>query len=222
MSYRSKVIVFFFCALGLFAAAGGTSSVLQTLSRLDQVEAERDQWQRPSTVLQALDLRPGDSVVDLGCGSGYFSLKLSQPVGSKGRVIAEDIRTLPLTFLWLRTHRNHLGNISIVRGQPTDPHLPSGVTVVLIANTYHELADAQLILAHVKESLVSGGRLVVLDRAPSPMGTDATGIAEHEISSQRVERELQQAGFALVSRDDHFISRDPENTSWWLVVARKP
>jgi predicted methyltransferase len=77
-------------------------SALQTFSRLDAVEANRDTWQRPSEVIAALDLKPGDGVVDLGCGSGYFTLKLSSLVGRDGRVIAEDIRRLPLAFLWFR------------------------------------------------------------------------------------------------------------------------
>jgi predicted methyltransferase len=223
VSYRAKVIVFFFSALALFLAAAFAYSTSQTLSRLDQVEAGRDQWQRPAEVLATLNLKSGDSAVDLGCGSGYFSLRLSQPVGSTGRVIAEDIRSLPLIFLWLRTHLKHLGNISIVRGEPADPQLPSAsVTAVLIANTYHELTDAQSILSHVKQSLVSGGRLVVVDRAPNPVGNGNTGAAEHEISSERVERELRQAGFELVSRVDRFIPKDPDNESWWLIVARKP
>ena len=63
------------------------------------IEAQRDQWQRPSEVMQALKVKDGDSVVDLGCGSGYFSLKLSDPIGRNGKVIAEDIRRLSLTFL---------------------------------------------------------------------------------------------------------------------------
>jgi len=222
VSYRAKVIVFFFSALALFFAAVFAYSTSQALSRLDQIEAERDQWQRPAEVLAALDLKSGDSAVDLGCGSGYFSLRLSQPVGSAGRVIAEDIRSLPLVFLWLRTHLKHLGNISIVRGEPADPQLPSAsITAVLIANTYHELRDTQPILAHVKQSLVSGGRLVVVDRAPSVAGAD-TMAAEHEISPERVERELRQAGFDLVSRVDRFVPKDPDNESWWLIVARNP
>jgi predicted methyltransferase len=222
VSYRAKVVLFFFSALALFLAAAFAYSTSQTLSRLDQVEAKRDQWQRPAEVLAALDLKSGDSVVDLGCGSGYFSLRLSQPVGSTGRVIAEDIRSLPLVFLWVRTHLKHLHNISIVRGEPADPQLPSAsITAVLIANTYHELTDAQPILAHVKQSLVSGGRLVVVDRAPNVAGVD-TMAAEHEISPERVERELRQAGFELVRRVDRFIPKDPDNESWWLIVARNP
>jgi ubiquinone/menaquinone biosynthesis C-methylase UbiE len=223
LDYRVKLLAFFICALAVFFLLNTGYSALNTLSRLDVVEAERDQWQRPAAVIQALRIRPGDVVVDLGCGSGYFALKLSSPVGRAGRVVAEDIRRLPLTFLWLRTILKNERNVTVVRGGATDPHLARRqVNEVLIANTYHELADSQAILAQVRQSLVSDGRLVVLDRSPNPADIGAARLAEHEISAGQVEGELRQAQFEIVARQDDFIEKDPDNESWWLIVARKP
>jgi hypothetical protein len=114
-------------------------------------------------------------------------------------------------------------NITVVYGDPTDPHLPpQRVNEVLIANTYHELTDSQAILAHVRQSLVAGGRLIVVDRAPNEAGVGATRLAEHEISAEQVESELREAQFEIVTRQDDFIENDPDNQSWWLIVARKP
>jgi ubiquinone/menaquinone biosynthesis C-methylase UbiE len=223
LDYRVKLLAFFICALAVFLLLNTGYSALNTLSRLDVVEAERDQWQRPAAVIQALGIRPGDVALDLGCGSGYFALKLSSPVGKAGRVLAEDIRRLPLTFLWFRTILKNERNVTVVRGGATDPHLSRRqVNEVLIANTYHELADSQVILAQVRQSLVSDGRLVVLDRSPNPADIGATRLAEHEISAGQVESELRQAQFEIVARQDDFIEKDPDNESWWLIVARKP
>ena len=223
MSYRLKLLVFLLCALAVFFILNTGYSALSTISRLDVVEAERDQWQRPAEVVKALDIKPGDVVVDLGCGSGYFALRLSSPLGKKGRVLAEDIRRLPLAFLWFRTILKNDRNISVVLGDPGDPRLPvQRVNEVLIANTYHELTDSQGILAHVRQALLSGGRLVVVDRAPRPAETGASPLAEHEISAEQVESELRQAQFGIVSRQNDFIEKDPDNESWWLIVARKP
>lgn len=223
MSYRLKLFVFFFFAVAVFFLLSTGYSALNTLSRLDQVEAERDQWQRPAGVVQALKPMAGDVVADVGCGSGYFALKLSGPVGKGGRVIAEDIRRLPLVFLWFRTILKNERNIALVHGDSTDPHLPlQRVNEVLIANTYHELADSQAILKRVRQSLVPGGRLVVLDRAPKPGTIGASPLAEHEISAGQVESELLRAQFEIVTRQNDFIVKDPENESWWLIVARKP
>lgn len=223
MNYRVKLFAFLLCALGVFFLFNTGYSALNTISRLDAVEAERDQWQRPAEVVQALDMRPGDVAVDLGCGAGYFALKLSSPVGKSGRVLAEDIRRLPLTFLWFRTILKNKRNITVVLGAARDPHLArQQLNEVLIANTYHELADSQAILARVRQALVPGGRLVVLDRSPNPAGIGAARFADHEISARQVESELRQAQFEVVTRQDDFIEKDPDNESWWLIVARKP
>jgi ubiquinone/menaquinone biosynthesis C-methylase UbiE len=223
LDYRLKLLAFFICALAVFFLLNTGYSALNTISRLDVVEAERDQWQRPAEVVQALHIRPGDVVMDLGCGSGYFALKLSSPAGKGGRVLAEDIRRLPLTFLWFRTILKNERNIRIVHGGATDPHLArQQVNEVLIANTYHELTDSQAILAQVRQSLVSGGRLVVLDRSPNPAEIGPARLAEHEISAEQVESELRQAQFEIVTQQDDFIEKDPDSERWWLIVARKP
>jgi ubiquinone/menaquinone biosynthesis C-methylase UbiE len=222
LNYRLKLLLFVLCALVIFFLLNTGYSALNTISRLDQVEAERDRWQRPAEVLSALDIKPGDVVVDLGCGSGYFALRLSPQAGKRGRILAEDIRGLPLIFLWFRTILKNERNISVIHGDVTDPHLPQEpVNEVLIANTYHELTDSQAILAHVRESLISSGRLVVVDRAPNPADNGAS-LAEHEISAGQVENELRRAQFEIVTLQNNFIDKDPDNESWWLIVARKP
>jgi predicted methyltransferase len=225
LTYRIKLALFFLCAIATLLIVNTAYRGINTLTVLNEVEAERDQWQRPSDVIQALDLRPGNTVVDLGCGSGYFTLKLSAPVGKSGKVLAEDIRRLPLVFLWIRTVLKNERNVAVQHGDPTDPRLPTqDVNAVLIANTYHEFTDSQAILAHVFQSLVPGGRLVVVDRAPQAEAVESTETAmeHHEVSSDQVEGELRKAGFEIVSRNDKFIENDPYNENWWLMTSRKP
>jgi predicted methyltransferase len=222
LNYRLKLLLFVLCALFIFVLLNTGYSALNTISRLDRVETERDRWQRPGEVLRALDIKRGDLVVDLGCGSGYFALRLSPQAGKGGRILAEDIRGLPLVFLWFRTILKSERNITVIHGDVTDPYLPvQRVNEVLIANTYHELTDSQAILRHVRESLISSGRMVVVDRTPNPADTGAS-LAEHEISAGQVEDELRRAHFEIVALQNNFIDKDPDNESWWLIVARKP
>lgn len=223
LSYRLKLLALLICATAIFALLNTGYSALNTISRLDVVEAQRDQWQRPTEIVQALAIKPGDTVAEIGCGSGYFSLKLSSAVGKAGRVYAEDIRRLPLAFLWFRTILKNDPNIRVVHGEERDPHLRvQPVNEALIANTYHELTDPQAILAYVRQVLISGGRLVVVDRAPTSTQRDEDPLAEHEISAEHVESELRAAKFEITAREDDFIRRDAENENWWLIVARKP
>jgi predicted methyltransferase len=222
VSYRLKLITFLISAVAVLVLLNVGFSAVNTLSQLDRVEAQRDQWQRPLDILEALASQAGSTIVDFGCGSGYFTLKLSSSVGSNGRVIAEDIRWLSLAFLWARTILKQKHNVSIIYGQPTNPHLPvNSVNGVLILNTYHELADRQAILAHIRQALVSGGRLVIVDRQPNPENVGITENGEHEIDALRVEAEVRQTGFEIVGRQDRFILSDPDRETWWLLVARK-
>jgi predicted methyltransferase len=220
LSYRLKLVLFVLCCGIVLFVSDTAYQALNTLSRLNAVQAERDQWQRPSDVIRELNLKQGDVAVDLGCGSGYFTLKLSPEVGGNGKVLAEDIRRLPLVFLWVRAFQRSEHNVSVVHGGPSDPDLPiHSVNGILIANTYHEFTDAPAILAHVVQSLVPGGRLVIVDRTPRPHGTPAE---EHEIAAEQVERDLIHAGFEIIGREDHFIQKDPYGESWWLISARLP
>jgi len=142
VSYRVKLALFALSALFFLFVLDTAYEGLKTLKRLDVVESERDQWQRPSDILRALNLRHGSTVVDLGCGSGYFALKLSSEVHSAGTVYAVDIRRLPLMFLWVRDLIRHQSNIRTVLGKADNPRLPSSTAhAVLIANTYHEFEN---------------------------------------------------------------------------------
>jgi ubiquinone/menaquinone biosynthesis C-methylase UbiE len=217
-----RLILFLLCAVASLICLNIALSALNTLHQLDVIEAERDNWQRPSQVIQALGLKNGNSVLDVGCGSGYFSLRLSDPVGASGKVIAEDIRRLPLPFLWARAVRKGKHNISVHLGTVDDPRVPlNSVDAVLISNTYHEFTDPLSILGHVRQALRSGGRLVIIDRSPRPNAGQA-GTREHEVSFEQVEKDLHRGGFAVDARTEHFIEKDPDNESWWIIVAHHP
>ena len=218
-AYRVRIALFLLGVVLVVLLSSVLFQGIQTLNRLEVVESERDKWQRPSDVIQALSLKDGNAVVDLGSGAGYFTLKLADAVGEHGRVLAVDIRSLPLLFLWTRALLRAQYNVKVIRAEPDDPHLSSQtVDAVLIANTYHELTDSRAILTSLSQSLVSGGRLVVVDRGPA---IDRQGEREHAVSAAMVDAEIRQHGFAIESRQDAFVSA-PGDEVWWLIVARKP
>jgi ubiquinone/menaquinone biosynthesis C-methylase UbiE len=223
LKYWVKLALFLTCALAILIGSNVAYQAFSTLHHLDVIETDRDHWQRPSEVIQSLNLKNGDSVVDLGCGSGYFSLKLSETVGQNGKVVAEDIRLLSLTFLLMRTIRKGKHNISVHLGDVDDPRLrPGSVNAVLISNTYHEFTAARSILDHVRQSMVSGGRIVIVDRSPKGQQEQVASLQEHEISSEQVETDLRQASFQIDTRTDHFIESDHEHESRWMIVAHRP
>ena len=214
--HRGRLALFLLSAVVVFATMYVLYSAIDTLRQLEVIESERDQWQRPADVLQALDLRRGNVVVDLGSGAGYFALKLSPIVGKEGQVLAVDIRKLSLSFLWIRALLSQKRNIRIVLSDQDNSRLPPGVVdAVLIANTLHELRDPTTVLDHVSRSLRPGGRVVVVDRGPRPNGSSV-----HEVDRSSVEAQLRQAGLEILDARDHFIDR-PGDDPWWLTVARK-
>jgi predicted methyltransferase len=217
---RASVIVLVVAiALLLFVV----QQAVETLRILTVVERERDGWQRPSEILQQLDLHLGNVVVDLGSGAGYFSLKLAPLVGAQGRVLAVDLRRESLAFLWIRAMLQSQWQVHIIHAEVDNPDLPPGpVDAVLIANTYHELAEPQPILRALRASMRRGARLVVVDRAPAEAGESREeAFGHHEISATTAANDIQREEFEIVSQQDRFIDRSPDGDAWWIVVFRK-
>src|SRR5262245_60880567 len=170
--------------IGVVPALYVVEQALSTLQTLTDVERERDTWQRPADVIASLSLQPGNVVVDLGSGAGYFALKLAPVVGRSGRVLAVDLRRESLAFLWIRATTRRLWNVDVINGDTDDPRLPAGsIDAVLIANTYHELTQPRAILAALRAQMRQRARLVVLDRAPRAGNDDRESrVIEHEMS----------------------------------------
>lgn len=172
-------------------------------------------------MISALELQPGNIVADLGCGSGYFALKLSPVVERNGRVLAIDIGRLSLAFLQARALLAGPWNITAIHGDSGNPKLLRGsVNAVLIANTYHELQDRKAILNHILRALVPGGRLVIIDRVHLHDLQDQSGH-KHQIAPEEVEREILDVGFQSVIFDDHFIEMVGQER-WRLIAMRRP
>ena len=223
-AYRIRVALLLGGVLAFLFLLNVVYRGINTLNRLEVVESERDLWQRPEEVLKALHLREGGTVVDLGCGAGYFALKLSRAAGPSGRVIALDVRRSSLLFLWIRSLLRNAHNVKIIRGQAEDPFARDGsVDAVLIANTYHEFSAPKAVLERVFRSLAPGGRLVIVDRSPLATGAAHADSPDHshEVPAARVASEILQSGFEIVRQQDNFIEQD-DGESWWLIVARRP
>jgi predicted methyltransferase len=222
--YRVRVALFLMGTLLLVVMLSYLYQGIQTLYALDRIERERDQWQRPSEIIDSLNLHEGSVVVDFGSGVGYFTLKLSPLVGKNGVVVAEDIRQQSLVFLRIRAFLRGQHNLKVIQGEIDDPRLPAGFAdVILILNTYHELTAPKTILHHLADSLKPGGRLVIVDRGPrsddaEPRGTQTE---HHELRPDLVEAEVRSAGFRIISRQDRFIDRPGDDQVWWLMVSRK-
>jgi len=219
-----RVAAVFVLVLLVVSALFVLEEAIRTLGVLDRVERQRDTWQRPDEIIRQLDLTSGNTVVDLGSGAGYFSLKIAPRVAPTGQVLAVDLRRQSLAFLWIRSRLRGFWRLRVILGAIDDPRLPSGpIDAVLIANTYHELSSAEPILKTLHTSMRPGARLVVVDRVVrTGAGTGPPTAEHHEMAAAIAERQINQQGFQTVLREERFIDRPGDEDAWWFLVFRKP
>jgi arsenite methyltransferase len=163
----------------------------------------RDAWQKPHEVVEALALRPGEIVADIGAGSGYFALRLARHVGAEGRVYAVDVNKDLLAHLEQRAATSTLGNVTPVLAPPDDPRLPAGsVDRVFICNVWHHIDDQAGYLQKLRAALKPAGEVVMIDfhKRELPVGPPvAMKIARDDLVAQ-----MQAHGFQL-AREHTFL-----------------
>jgi SAM-dependent methyltransferase len=153
----------------------------------------RDDEERPADVIGALDLRGGETVADLGAGSGYFTFRIAPVVGDKGKVLAVEIQDEMIAALRQRSKERKIINVEVVKGEESNPHLPAGsVDVVLMVDVYHELAYPFEVMTAVRNALKPGGRVVFVEyRKEDPK----VPIRElHKMSVAQLEKEMLAVG----------------------------
>jgi ubiquinone/menaquinone biosynthesis C-methylase UbiE len=159
--------------------------------------SEREVEEMPETALDAIGVRPGMVVADIGAGVGYFSVRLAKRVGANGKVFANDVQPEMLTMLKERAAKAHVDNvIEPVLGTESDPKLPkASMDLVLLVDVYHEFSQPQAMLRRIRESLKPDGRLVLLEyRKEDPR---IPIRPEHKMSVEEVKTEVSAEGFRL-------------------------
>ncbi len=152
-------------------------------------------------LLEALAIKKGQKICDLGCGNGFYTLELARRVGPEGVVYAVDIQPEMLRMLARRAAEEGLTNIRPILGTFIDPRLPKGeVDLVLCIDVYHEFSHPEQMLARIRESLAADGRLVLAEfRGEDP----AVPIKPlHKMTKAQVRAELEPAGFELAREFD--------------------
>ncbi len=127
-------------------------------------EVKRDSLNEARTVMDLARISEGMTVADIGAGEGYYTVRLAQRVGGKGRVLAEDIDRPALQSLGLRVERERLENVSIKLGTADDPRLPAdSFDRIFLVHMYHEVAEPYAFLWRLRPALREGGKVIVVD-----------------------------------------------------------
>jgi predicted methyltransferase len=153
-------------------------------------EKRRDLRGEFSDVAEAVGIKAGQTVADIGAGAGYYTVRLSPLVGPEGRVIAQDVEARYLSQLRKRVAAEKLENVTFVRGTQSDPRLPKGaVDVAMMIHMYHEIGEPYALLARLRDSLKPGGRVAIVDLEREPQ--------YHGMPRELLVCEVQAVGFAL-------------------------
>jgi ubiquinone/menaquinone biosynthesis C-methylase UbiE len=157
---------------------------------------EREDEEAPSKALDALELKPGMVVADIGAGSGYYSTRIAKRVGPTGRVYATDIQQGMIDILDRRIKSEGLTNITTVLGGMDDPRLPpASIDLAIMVDVYHELQQPQVFLQRLKGTFKPNGRLVLLEfRKEDPK---VPILEVHKMSVAEVKQEMEAEGFVL-------------------------
>ncbi len=138
-------------------------------------EAARDEAGEAKFVMDWAGIQPGTTVADIGAGEGYYTIRLAERVGAKGRVLAQDINRGALDRLGERVNRERLDNVAIKEGALDDPRLPeNSFDRVFMVHMYHEIGEPYAFLWRLRSALSRGGQIIVVDR---DRPTDKHGIA---------------------------------------------
>jgi ubiquinone/menaquinone biosynthesis C-methylase UbiE len=164
----------------------------------------RDSRQREEDcerMLKNLGVKEGMTVCDMGCGNGFYALKLATMVGPKGRVLAVDIQPEMLKLLVERMEEQGIENITPILGSVHDPRLPAGtVDLMLCVDVYHEFSHPVHMLHAMREALKPDGQIVLLEfRAEDP---EVPIKPLHKMSKAQINKELPANGFKLTKEYD--------------------
>ena len=175
---------------------------------------QRDSEQKPDEVIAALDLKPGETVADIGAGSGYFAFRFARKLGDSGRVYAVDVNADMILHMNRTIRDKRVRNVTTILSAPDDPLLlDASINRFFICNTWHHLQNRTRYMALMKKMLKPGGQIIIIDykKRQLPVGPPP----EMKMTRREVIAELEAGGFKLV-KDHNFLENQ-----YFLIFAAK-
>ena len=157
-------------------------------------DPSRDEWQKPHDVVMALDLKPTETIADIGAGTGYFARRFALHAG---KVYAVDIDAKLLDIVRMDAP----ANLQTVLAAPDDPRLPQrSIDTIFLCDVLHHIENRPAYYSRLAKVLKPGGRIVVVDffKKELPVGPPPS----MKLSDAEVVAEFKAAGFTLSKRLD--------------------
>lgn len=196
----------FFMTLGLFLLYSPANCHSQTQQIPVEPSEERlNSQHHPEKLMEAIGLKKGMVIADIGAGRGRMTVWFADKVGKKGKVYANDIDREALDYLDRRCINNDIKNVKTVLGKVDDPLLPAGeVDIAFMVSVYHHLEKPVELIKNMVPCLKENGVLVIVERDP-----EKTGQSSRESTSQiNLIRQVTEAGFKFIEVNNLLLERD--------------
>ncbi len=165
------------------------------------IRENRENEERVSELLKAMEIKEGMTVCDIGAGNGYHALLMAKMVGDTGKIIANDIQPEMLTLLKKRANNAGVNNIETILGAFDNPNIPQGrCDLLLMVDVYHEISDPENMLKHIYRSLSEDGLVVLVEYREEDPKVPIRPL--HKMSKQQILKEYLPMGFNLVREYD--------------------
>lgn len=157
---------------------------------------ERESEENVEGALNAIGLRPGMTVAEVGAGTGYVALRMAKRVAPGGKVYANDIQPAMLEMLRRNAAKAGISNVETLLGSESDPKFPPGrMDLIILVDVYHEFSQPQKMLSGIRAALKPDGRLVQLEyRKEDP---SVPILPDHKMSVAEAKAEVEAEGFRL-------------------------
>jgi FkbM family methyltransferase len=151
---------------------------------------EREKEEQPTKLIEALKIKPGEVIADIGAGSGYYAFRLSKLVGAKGKILAVDIQPEMLDIIRKRMKEQNVTNVEPIQGTVSDPKLKANsVDTILMVDVYHEFDHPYEMTLAMTKALKPGGRMVFVEfRMEDP---DVPIKLVHKMTQKQVIKEME-------------------------------
>jgi len=159
-------------------------------------------------VIEALDLRSGATVAEIGAGEGYWLPWLSRAVGKEGKVYAVEVEANKAESLRLLVNDEGFDNVEVVLGRYEDPLLLDGsVDLAITSKTYHHIEERVAYFRRLHRDLAPGGRVAHLDDRPDLPFPLSWITAGHTSESTMIEQEMTEAGYRRLAEFDFIYTQ---------------
>ncbi len=163
----------------------------------------RDSFMKPEKIMDSVGIKPGMIIGEAGAGEGYFTFWLSDRVGNKGRIYANDIDNSVLKKITKRCDSENIQNITTILGLVDDPRFPvDSLEIIIMMTAFHDFTKPVKWMQNVISYMKAGAKLVIIDQDP-----DKWGNASHFKTKEEILSIMKKTDFEL-DKIETFLQRD--------------